>query len=255
MANQQTKRRRKRYQPGSAFAGDVKPTGILSLIGGPTAMKAIFLIMALGLAGGGLYGVFRTNAFNSNNSGTNTSFVLPTGTAAPNATPQPTVIVRHYAAAPAMTIDPTKKYVATIKTSLGDITVDLLAGQAPQTVNNFVFLAKDGFYNGLTFYQVIADPAYVQAGDPGCQAAQASSSTCRGSGDPGYSISVERPATPIPYDAGTLGMSNASQFFIALGSSDKFAAYTPFGRITSGLDIAQQITQGTPIQSVDIQVQ
>src|ERR1700694_804236 len=93
MANQKPKLRRKRYQPGSAFAGDVKPTGILSLIGGPTAMKAIFLIMALGLAGGGLYGVFRTNAFNSNNSGTNTSFVLPTGIGAPNAVLPPAVLV------------------------------------------------------------------------------------------------------------------------------------------------------------------
>ena len=248
MANQQTKRRRKRYQPGSAFAGDVKPTGILSLIGGPTAMKAIFLIMALGLAGGGLYGVFRTNA---SNSGTNTKFVLPTGTAAPNATPQPTVIVRHYAAAPAMTIDPAKKYVATIKTALGDITVDLLAGQAPQTVNNFVFLAKDGFYNGLTFYQVAAG-FDAQAGDPTCQAG-GSASTCRKSGDPGYQLPQEKPGGA--YDAGTLGMANASQFFIAFTSAQQFAQYTPFGKIPSGLDIAQQITQGTPIQSIDIQVQ
>jgi peptidyl-prolyl cis-trans isomerase B (cyclophilin B) len=256
MSTQQTKRRRKRYQPGSAFAGDVKPRGVFRIFGN---VRLFFLVGALIMVGSLFVGgIVRSGSLlGNNNSSKNTNYVLPTGTAsATDATALPTLAPKHYTSAPAMTIDPSKKYTATIKLANGegDIQVDLFAAQVPQTVNSFVFLANDGFYNGLTFYQVIADPHYVQAGDPDCQAGQAGD-TCRGSGDPGYSISPEKPATPIPYDAGTLGMSNASQFFIALGSSGAFSNFTPLGKITSGLDVAEKITRGTPIESVTITAQ
>jgi len=246
MASQQTKKRRKRYQPGSAYAGDVRPTGILGVIGGSGMMKGVFFVMALALAGGGLYGVFSTGAF-SNDQENLAGFVLPedrrpTGTPSADATPVP----KQYPAAPAMSIDTTKTYTATIKTELGDIEVQLDAAQAPQTVNNFVFLARDGFYDGLAFHYV-AQGFSAQAGDP----------TGQGAGGPGYELPQEAAGT---FAAGTVGMANGSapgqnngsQFFIALTAADQFSAFTPFGRVVSGLDVAQQLAIGTRIQSVAI---
>ncbi|OGO52054.1 MAG: hypothetical protein A2148_06875 [Chloroflexi bacterium RBG_16_68_14] len=148
-----------------------------------------------------------------------------------------------------MSIDPQKRYIATIKTQEGDIEVELFAVEAPQTVNNFVFLARDGFYDGLTFHQVQATFS-AQAGDPACTAANASA--CRGDGGPGYELTQEAPGN---FQEGVLGMANASQFFIALTNSEQFAAYTPFGRILSGLDVAESVAKGTEIQTIEIQEQ
>jgi cyclophilin family peptidyl-prolyl cis-trans isomerase len=145
-----------------------------------------------------------------------------------------------------MTIDATKSYTATIKTAEGDITVDLLASQAPATVNNFVFLAREGFYDGLAFFFVDDEGTYAQAGDPDCTSGD-NVATC--DGGPGYDLPQEKPGA---FDTGTLGMVNGSQFFIALGESDSFARYTPFGRITSGLDVAEQLARGTQIESIEI---
>jgi cyclophilin family peptidyl-prolyl cis-trans isomerase len=248
MTNQQTRRRRKRYQPGSAYAGDVRPRGVFRVFGN---VKLFFLVGAAIMIGSLFVGgLIRSGALNSSSSPTN-NFVQPTDVAS-TGTPQAqaTAEIKHYSGPPAMTIDPAKHYTATIKTSVGDIQVDLLADQVPQTVNNFVFLAQDGFYNGLTFWQVVSG-FDAQAGDPGCQTGQASGS-CRGSGDPGYQIPQEKPGS---FDAGTIGMANASQFFIALTNAAQFAQYTPFGRITAGLDVAQRITQGTAIESVTISAQ
>jgi peptidyl-prolyl cis-trans isomerase B (cyclophilin B) len=246
MANEQTRRRRKRYQPGSAYAGDVRPRGVFRVFGN---VKLFFLVGAAIMIGSLFVGgIIRSGALNGSSSSPTNNFVQPTD-AASTGTPQaqPTAEIKHYSGPPAMTIDPSKHYTATIKTSIGDIQFDLLADQVPQTVNNFVFLAQDGFYNGLTFWQVV--PTFdAQAGDPGCQTGQTSGS-CRGSGDPGYQIPQEKPGS---FDAGTIGMANASQFFIALTNAAQFAQYTPFGRITSGLDVAQKITQGTAIESITI---
>jgi cyclophilin family peptidyl-prolyl cis-trans isomerase len=249
MADQQTRRRRKRYQPGSAYAGDVRPRGVFRVFGN---VKLFFLIGAAIMIGSLFVGgLIRSGALNGSSTNPTNNFVQPTDvpiTGTPQA--QPTAEIKHYAAPPAMTLDPSKHYTATIKTSVGDIQVDLLADQVPQTVNNFVFLAQGGFYNGLTFWQVVSG-FDAQAGDPGCQIGQTSGS-CRGSGDPGYQIPQEKPGS---FDAGTIGMANASQFFIAFANDAKFAQYTPFGRITSGLDVAQQITQGTAIESITISAQ
>ena len=247
MANQQTKKRRKRYQPGSAYAGDVRPTGILGIIGGAGMMKAVFLVMALALAGGGLYGVFSTGAFGGNDQTNPAGFNLPpdkqpTGTPQAGATP----VAKQYAAPPAMSIDAGKRYVATIKTAVGDIQVELDAQQAPQTVNNFVFLARDGFYDGLSFHYV-SQGFSAQAGDP----------TGQGSGGPGYELPRDGTGS---FDVGTLGMANGgapgqnngSQFFIALTESEQFSAFTPFGRVISGLDVAQELARGTAIESIQI---
>jgi cyclophilin family peptidyl-prolyl cis-trans isomerase len=119
-------------------------------------------------------------------------------------------MAKRYDKAPEMQIDPKKKYKAVFHTERGDITVDLFADRAPATVNNFVFLARDGFYNGTTFHRVIKD-FMIQGGDP----------DGRGTGGPGYKWADEPGALRIPHDTpGVLSMANAgpntngSQFFI-----------------------------------------
>jgi len=252
MAKSQTRRRRKRYQPGSAYAGDIRPRGLFAVFGN---VKLFFIIGVL-IMGGRLLvgGILRSGVLGGNTTSPTNNFVEPKttpGTGTPgDATPQ----IKRYTSAPQLTIDPAKHYTATIKTSAGDIQVELFAGQTPQTVNNFVFLARAGFYNGLIFHY--AEPSVeVIAGDPSCQASQTALSTCRGSGDPGYQLAPETPTAPVAYQTGTIGMANASQFFIALGNSPHFGEFAPLGRITSGLDVAQKIAKGTAIESVTIQEQ
>jgi len=156
-------------------------------------------------------------------------------------------MTKQYNSPPAKVIDPKKKYTAIFKTEKGDFEIALFADKTPKTVNNFVFLAKDGFYNGLIFHQVTTG-FDAQAGDPSCLA-QASEELCRGTGGPGYDLPQEQPGQ---FQAGEIGMANASQFFIALDASDQFSKFTPFGRIISGLDVAEKISQGTAIQSIEI---
>lgn len=119
-------------------------------------------------------------------------------------------MAKQYNAPPAMQIDPNKSYTATFKTDHGDIVVDLFAAQAPKTVNNFVFLARDGFYDNSTFHRVISQ-FMAQGGDP----------TGSGRGGPGYRFDDEPGALALKHDrAGILSMANAgpntngSQFFI-----------------------------------------
>jgi len=246
MANQQTKKRRKRYQPGSAYAGDVRPAGILGVIGGAGMMKGVFFVMALALAGGGFYGIFNTGVFGSAHENTAGFNLPPDRRPTPMPSGDPTPVRQQYAAAPAMTIDASKTYTATITTELGDIEVQLDAAQAPQTVNNFVFLARDGFYDGLAFHYV-AQGFSAQAGDP----------TGRGEGGPGYELPQEgtgdfAPGTVGMANGSAPGQNNGSQFFIALTAADQFSAFTPFGRVSSGLDVAEGLVIGTKIQSIEI---
>ncbi len=249
MAKQQSKRRRKRYEPGSAYAGHVKPTGVLGFISSARMVRLVFISMALALAAGGgvaIFGsnvLFRSSPHSGNSSG---GFVVPDDGEF-LATPQPgsTVEVRQYASPPVLTIDQEKRYVATIKTELGDIEVELLVAQAPETVNNFVFLAQDGFYDGLVFHY--GDGIFsANAGDPACTVG---SSSCRGDGGPGYELTEDASGD---FERGVLGMSNASQFFIALTESEQFEGFTPFGRIVSGLEVAEQVMAGTGIQTIEI---
>ena len=254
MARRQTKHRRKRYEPRSAYAGDVRPTGIFSLFGDVRIIRLVFILMALALVAGGFAGAFGTGVFGGRGSQDNPAgFILPDDDDTSDATPQPgaTAEARRYPGPPALSIDPEKTYLATIRTELGEIEVALFADEAPETVNNFVFLAQDGFYDGLTFYQIF--PGFsAQAGDPACVAAQADGSACRGTGGPGYELSEEAPG---PFEPGTLGMINGSQFFIALTSDEQFQEFTPFGQVVSGLDVAQQLAVGTEIQTIEVQEQ
>lgn len=141
---------------------------------------------------------------------------------------------KQFSAAPSMQIDKSKTYAATIETSLGTIKADLFASDAPTTVNNFVFLARQGFYNGVTFHRVIKD-FMVQTGDP----------TGTGTGGPGYRFNDE----PVSrkYERGTLAMANAgpntngSQFFIVHKDYPLPPNYTIFGKVTDGLDTLDKI--------------
>jgi cyclophilin family peptidyl-prolyl cis-trans isomerase len=133
-----------------------------------------------------------------------------------------------------MTIDPSKHYAATIDTSMGTMHADLFASEAPATVNNFVFLAQQGFYDGVTFHRVINN-FMVQTGDP----------TGTGTGGPGYRFNDE----PVKrqYVRGTLAMANAgpntngSQFFIVQKDYPLPPNYTIFGQLTDGLDVLDKI--------------
>ena len=140
-----------------------------------------------------------------------------------------------YAGPPPPTIDRAATYVATLETSCGDIVVALDPRRAPAAVNNFVFLAREGFYDGLTFHRVVAG-FVIQGGDP----------EGTGQGGPGYAFEDELPVDGYP--PGTVAMANAgpdtngSQFFIVTGDASALPnAYTRFGRVTRGLDVARRI--------------
>jgi cyclophilin family peptidyl-prolyl cis-trans isomerase len=140
--------------------------------------------------------------------------------------------------APPMTVDPAKKYSATIDTSCGKITVDLDPKAAPKTVNSFVFLAEKKFFDGLTWHRVVKD-FVIQGGDP----------QGTGSGGPGYEFEDELPQGTNVYKPGVLAMANSgpntngSQFFIVTGNGGLRLTnnYSVFGKVTGGLDVAQKL--------------
>ena len=253
MAKQQMKRRHKRYQAGSAYAGHVKPPGIFSIVSDIRLIRAVFIVMAFGLVAGSFAIIFGSDVLfrgGGGHSGSSTSFVQPDNddfgaTAQPGATAEVTT----YTGPPALTIDPNSSYIATIRTEVGDIEVELFAGIAPETVNNFIFLAQEGFYDNLIFH-IVDEGFAANAGDPSCTVG--SGSLCKRSGGPGYQL-TEGPVGD--FERGVLGMANGSQFFIVLTDSDQFDDFTAFGRIVSGLDVAEQVTVGTAIETIEILVQ
>jgi len=151
-----------------------------------------------------------------------------------------------YSSPPAMTIDTKKSYTATIETDKGDIVIDLFAKDAPKTVNNFVFLAREGFYDGVTFHRVIAD-FMAQGGDP----------TGTGAGGPGYRFEDE--FSSHVHSAGVLSMANAgpntngSQFFITYAPQPHLDnRHSVFGKMTSEMSILESIVQGDVIKTITI---
>ena len=148
-----------------------------------------------------------------------------------------------------MTIDPTKRYTAKIDTSKGVIVCDLFTKDAPKTVNNFVFLAREGFYDGTVFHRVIAD-FMVQGGDP----------TATGRGGPGYKFEDETRGNPNKHKVGSLSMANAgpntngSQFFITHVVTDWLdSKHTVFGQVTKGQEVVNAIKQGDQLKAVVIE--
>jgi peptidyl-prolyl cis-trans isomerase B (cyclophilin B) len=156
---------------------------------------------------------------------------------------------KKYTAPPAMTIDPSKKYAATLETSRGVVVVDLFPKEAPKTVNNFVFLARDGFYDGTNFHRVI-DNFMIQGGDP----------EGTGRGGPGYKFEDETKGNPHKHKVGSLSMANAgpntngSQFFITHVVTDWLdGKHTVFGEVRSGQDVVNAVKQGDQLKSVKIE--
>ena len=155
---------------------------------------------------------------------------------------------KEYSSPPSMTIDPNKQYSATFKTSRGEIVCDLFAQDAPKTVNNFVFLAREKFYDGTVFHRVI-DNFMIQGGDP----------TGTGRGGPGYRFEDEVKSNPHKHQVGSLSMANAgpntngSQFFITHIATDWLnGKHTVFGQVRSDQDVVNVIRQGDELISVTI---
>jgi cyclophilin family peptidyl-prolyl cis-trans isomerase len=148
-------------------------------------------------------------------------------------------VAKQWSSPPELTIDPSRSYTATIRTNRGDITANLHAAEAPNTVNNFVFLAREGFYDGVIFHRVIQD-FMIQGGDP----------TGTGTGGPGYKFADELDnARAKGYKLGTLAMANAgpdtngSQFFICHQDVGLPPSYSVFGKAVDGLDVVDDIAK------------
>lgn len=150
-------------------------------------------------------------------------------------------MAKQWSAPPAMQIDPAKTYHATVKTTKGDIRIELLAGESPKTVNNFVFLAREKFYDGVVFHRIIKG-FMIQGGDPKGD----------GTGGPGYRFEEEVPAKHS-YEPGILAMartmqpsSQGSQFFICNGPTcknlDQQPIYTQFGKVVAGMDVVDKLS-------------
>jgi cyclophilin family peptidyl-prolyl cis-trans isomerase len=154
-------------------------------------------------------------------------------------------MAKQYDAPPVMAIDAAKRYTATIATDSGDIVIELFADKAPLTVNNFVFLAREGFYDGVTFHRVIKG-FMAQSGDP----------TGSGRGGPGYRFDDEFDATLRHDGPGVLSMANAgpdtngSQFFITYRATPHLdGKHAVFGRVVEGMDVVLAIPERDPVRA------
>ena len=210
-------------------------TGVLGALG-----AALVVFFAFVRSGGGDNDV----TAGSENSSTTTSAPATTTSVNPalaavdcdDRTPEETTDRPTYEKAPEMEIDTAKTYTATIDTSCGKIVVALDDEAAPKTVNNFVALARDNFYDGLTWHRVVKD-FVIQGGDPKGD----------GTGDPGYEFEDELPSDG--YQIGSLAMANSgpntngSQFFIVTGGKGTTLEnnYSRFGTVTEGLEVAQKL--------------
>ena len=144
-------------------------------------------------------------------------------------------MAQQYTAAPELAIDLARQYTATLHTNHGDIVIELQPERSPRTVNNYVFLAREGFYDGVIFHRVISG-FMIQGGDP----------TGTGRGGPGYQFRDELEGSP-GYTRGTVAMANAgpntngSQFFICHADAGLPHAYTVFGSVTAGMEVVDAI--------------
>ncbi|MEJ7608428.1 MAG: peptidylprolyl isomerase [Bryobacteraceae bacterium] len=156
---------------------------------------------------------------------------------------------KSYSSPPPSTVDTNKTYSATFVTSRGSIVCELFAKDAPSTVNNFVFLAREGFYDNTKFHRVIAD-FMVQGGDP----------TGTGSGGPGYKFEDELKTNPRRHAVGTLSMANAgpntngSQFFIThVATPHLDGKHTVFGQVLEGQDVVNAIQKDDTLTTIKVE--
>jgi len=247
--HQQQIRRRKPYTPfASASASDVKPRGafrvfsnyrLFAIIGA----AALFGAYGLSVESGGRVTAHGSSSTNSQGGVRGEGVQRQTPVAGESGARAPERAVKQYSGPPPQTIDPARRYLAVIETDRGQIQVELLAEAAPQAVNNFVFLARDGFYDGVSFHRVI--PGFVaQAGDP----------TGTGLGGPGYDLPVEPSA--LPFEPGVLAvakpsaagsLNNGSQFFFALGREPTLdGKSTVIGRILEEREVLDSLAARDP---------
>ena len=174
--------------------------------------------------------------------------VLPLASCAGTASSAPTPPPKRktYSTPPPMKIDTSKQYTATIETKKGKLVLELFAKDVPVTVNNFVFLAREGFYDGVIFHRIIPD-FMAQGGDP----------TGTGMGGPGYSFADE--FTAHTHETGALSMANAgpntngSQFFITYAPQSHLdGIHTVFGQLKSGMDVLKNLQNGDVITRITI---
>jgi peptidyl-prolyl cis-trans isomerase B (cyclophilin B) len=158
-------------------------------------------------------------------------------------------MAKSYSAPPPTIVDANKTYTATFDTSRGKIVCDLFAKEAPNTVNNFVFLAREKFYDGTSFHRVIPD-FMIQGGDP----------EGTGRGGPGYKFADEFKGNPHKHAVGTLSMANAgpgtngSQFFITHVATPWLdGKHTVFGKVREGQDVVNAVKQGDKLNSITIE--
>jgi peptidyl-prolyl cis-trans isomerase B (cyclophilin B) len=156
--------------------------------------------------------------------------------------------VKKWDSPPEMKIDPSKVYLCTMETNRGVMELELYAQHAPKTVNNFVFLVREGFYDGVVFHRVISD-FVIQGGDP----------TGTGRGGPGYQFEDELDGNPLLHETGFISMANSgpntngSQFFITHSPQPHLdGRHTVFGKVVKGQDIVDAIRQGDRMVRVTI---
>jgi len=156
--------------------------------------------------------------------------------------------LKRYDRPPEMQIETDKNIEVRIETTRGDIDLELYPQHAPKTVNNFVFLAREGFYDGVVFHRVISD-FMIQGGDP----------TGSGRGGPGYKFEDEVKDNPLAHEQGVISMANAgpntngSQFFITHSPQPHLNGnHTVFGKVIKGQDVVDTIQQGDSIVRMTI---
>jgi len=156
---------------------------------------------------------------------------------------------KQWSSPPPLVIDPRRAYPVRIETERGTIHLELFAQHAPRTVNNFIFLASEGFYDGVAFHRVI--PGFViQGGDPAGS----------GRGGPGYKFADETRGNPLKHETGSLSMANAgpdtngSQFFITHAPQPHLdGKHTVFGKVVSGQEVVEAIREGDKILRVVVE--
>ena len=157
-------------------------------------------------------------------------------------------MAKQWASPPELSIDQSKVYQVKLETSQGIIELELFPDHAPKTVNNFVFLVKEAFYDGITFHRVIQN-FMIQGGDP----------TGTGSGGPGYKFEDELVGNPLKHESKVISMANSgpntngSQFFIThLPQPHLYGKHTVFGKVIQGIDVVDNIKEGDVIQKASI---
>lgn len=156
--------------------------------------------------------------------------------------------IKRWASPPEMQIDPEKIYRTVVETNKGNIELELYPEHAPETVNNFIFLARKGFYDGVSFHRVISN-FMIQSGDP----------TGTGRGGPGYQFEDELEGNPLMHETGVISMANAgpntngSQFFITHSPQPHLDGnHTVFGKVIAGQDVVDAIRQGDRMVKVEV---